>query len=117
MPPTHLVVGIAPDGGRLGSDARRDVLKAIQLKLNVDCGLHDFLSDDPEFSRQAELHAVTLRDVRKPPGRDRLHFFSGKIETVDALKIAVLGTDSAVGKRTTAWLIVNGLQARASLPN
>jgi len=112
MPPTHLVVGIAPDGGRLGSDARRDVLKAIQLKLNVDCGLHDFLSDDPEFSRQAEKHAVTLRDIRKPPGRDRLHFFSGKIETVDALKIAVLGTDSAVGKRTTAWLIVNGLQAR-----
>ena len=56
----------------------------------------------------------TIRDIRKPPDRDRLHFFSGKIEQVDALKLAVLGTDSAVGKRTTAWLLVHGLQARGS---
>jgi uncharacterized NAD-dependent epimerase/dehydratase family protein len=55
---------------------------------------------------------VTLRDVRRPPPRDRLHFFSGKITEVRALKLAVLGTDSAVGKRTTAWLLVDAL-ARA----
>jgi uncharacterized NAD-dependent epimerase/dehydratase family protein len=40
-----------------------------------------------------------------------LHFFSGDIETVDCLKIALLGTDSAVGKRTTAWLLVHGLRS------
>ncbi|KAA3660875.1 MAG: DUF1611 domain-containing protein, partial [Calditrichaeota bacterium] len=28
----------------------------------------------------------------------------------DALKIAILGTDSAIGKRTTAWLIVQAFQ-------
>ena len=39
-----------------------------------------------------------------------LHFFNGEIEAVKALKIAILGADSAVGKRTTAWLIVNALQ-------
>ena len=53
---------------------------------------------------------MTLRDVRKPPPRDRLHFFSGKIEEVDSLRIALLGTDSAVGKRTTAWLLVDALR-------
>jgi uncharacterized NAD-dependent epimerase/dehydratase family protein len=110
MPATHLVIGLAPDGGRLGKSARRDVIKAIDLKLNVDCGLHDFLSEDQKMTRQASLRGVVLRDIRKPPSRDRLHFFSGKIEQVDTLKIAVLGTDSAVGKRTTAWLMVQAFE-------
>jgi uncharacterized NAD-dependent epimerase/dehydratase family protein len=39
-----------------------------------------------------------------------LHFFTGKIEEVDCLKIAVLGTDSAIGKRTTAWIMVHGFR-------
>ena len=109
-PATHLVIGIAPDGGRLGNDARQDVIRAIGLKLNVDCGLHDFLSDDEEIARHADRNGVRLRDIRKPPERDRLHFFSGKIEAVSALKMAVLGSDSAVGKRTTAWLIVQAFE-------
>jgi uncharacterized NAD-dependent epimerase/dehydratase family protein len=39
-----------------------------------------------------------------------MHFFQGKIEEVDCLKIAVLGTDSAIGKRTTAWILVHGFR-------
>jgi len=109
-PATHFVVGLAPDGGRLPPGAREDVLRAIGFGLNVDCGLHDFLSEDEEMVRQAETAGVAIRDIRKPPARDRLHFFSGKIEAVTALKIAVLGTDSAVGKRTTAWLMVQALE-------
>jgi uncharacterized NAD-dependent epimerase/dehydratase family protein len=80
------------------------------MNLNVDCGLYDFLSEDEEIVRQAVKRGVVIRDIRKPPPRDRLHFFSGKIEDVAALKIAVLGTDSAVGKRTTAWLMVQALE-------
>ena len=109
-PATHLVIGIAPDGGRLGDVARKDVMAAIGLGLNVDCGLHDFLSEDEEISKLAETHGVILRDVRKPPEMNQLHFFSGAIENVKALKIAVLGTDSAVGKRTTAWRIVQAFE-------
>ena len=109
-PATHLVVGIAPDGGRLASAARRDVIHAIGLGLNVDCGLHDFLSEDEQMVAAAQASRVAIRDIRKPPSRDCLHFFSGKIEKVRALKIAVLGTDSAVGKRTTAWLIVQAFE-------
>ncbi len=106
----HLVVGLAPDGGRLSAQARSDVQKAIEAGLHVDSGLHDFLSDDPALSRLAQSKGVRIRDVRKPPPRDQLHFFSGKIEQVDSFTIALLGTDSAVGKRTTAWLLVQGLQ-------
>lgn len=105
-PATHLVIGLAPDGGRLSPEAREDVKKAIQAGLNIDCGLHDFLSEDPEIIQLAEKSKVRIRDIRKPPHRNQLHFFTGKIEQVDSLKIAVLGTDSAVGKRTTAWQIV-----------
>jgi uncharacterized NAD-dependent epimerase/dehydratase family protein len=107
-PATHLVIGLAPDGGRLPPSARKDVLAAIDLGLNIDCGLHDFLSEDEEIAGLAAQVGVQLRDIRQPPARAQLHFFSGKIEEVQALTVAVLGTDSAVGKRTTAWLLIDG---------
>ena len=108
--PTHLVIGLAPDGGRLGLKARQDVMAGIRLGLHVDSGLHDFLSEDEEIRRLAEKCGVRLRDVRKPPPRKELHFFTGKIEQVDSLKVALLGTDSAIGKRTTAWILLDALQ-------
>lgn len=108
-PATHLVIGLAPDGGRLSSEARSDVIRAIKLGLNVDCGLHDFLSEDGEIAELAAQKGVALRDIRKPPHRKDLHFFTGKIEEVTSLKVAVLGTDSAIGKRTTAWILLDSL--------
>lgn len=107
----RLVIGLAPDGGRLPAAARRDVLRALVAGLGVDCGLHDYLSEDPELTAAAAAAGVTLRDVRKPPPRSELHFFDGKIEQVDCLKVALLGTDSAVGKRTTAWVLIDALAA------
>jgi len=109
--PKHFVIGLAPDGGRLTDESRSDIRRAIRLGLNVDCGLHDYLSEDPEFAEFAEDHGVTIRDVRKPPSVESLHFFTGKIAEVTSYKVAVLGTDSAVGKRTTAWLLVDALAA------
>ncbi len=108
---THLVIGLAPDGGRLSADARLDVIKGIQLGLHVDSGLHDFLAEDEEINKLAKEHGVIIRDVRKPPPRSELHFFTGKIEQVDSLKVALLGTDSAIGKRTTAWILLDALRA------
>lgn len=108
--PTHFVIGLAPDGGRLHKKHREAVKGAIEAGLNVDSGLHDFLSDDLEFKKLAAQKGVRIRDVRMTPPRKDLHFFSGKIEQVTSLKVAVLGTDSAVGKRTTAWILVDALQ-------
>ena len=87
-----------------------DIGRAISLGLNVDCGLHDYLSEDPEMMKLAVKFGIKIRDIRKPPPIEKLHFFSGRIEGVRSLKIAVLGTDSAIGKRTTAWLMVNGFK-------
>ena len=102
---------MAPDGGRLSKEARRDVIEAIRSGLNVDSGLHDFLSEDIEIADLALANGVQIRDVRKTPPRKELHFFERKIEEVTSLKVAVLGTDSAVGKRTTAWILRDALQA------
>jgi len=110
-PATHFVVGLAPDGGRLPAAARAEVKAALAAGLNVDSGLHDFLSEDAELVDLAARGGVVIRDVRKTPARSALHFFDGRINEVDSFKVAVLGTDSAVGKRTTAWLLVDGWRA------
>jgi len=108
---THFVVGLAPDGGRLPGEARGVVSEAIRSGLAIDSGLHDYLSEDLEIARLAEHRKVRIRDVRKPPDRKHLHSFSGKIAEVESFRIALLGTDSAVGKRTTAWVLVDALRA------
>lgn len=104
------VIGLAPDGGRLPKDAKAEIKLALENGLNVDSGLHDFLSKDAELMEIAKTNHCRVRDVRKTPDRDELHFFTGEIEKVKCLKLAVLGTDSAIGKRTTAWLIVHGFR-------
>ncbi len=110
FPATHLVMGLAPDGGRMSPETREDVKQAIQLGLHVDSGLHDFISEDEEIIHLSAQRGVLIRDVRKPPPRSALHFFTGKIEQVTSLKVAILGTDSAIGKRTTAWVVRDALR-------
>jgi uncharacterized NAD-dependent epimerase/dehydratase family protein len=112
LTPTHFVMGLAPDGGRLPPSAKEDVKRAIEAGLNVDSGLHDFLSEDPQIAALAEKHHVRIRDVRRPPPRDELHSFTGAIEDVRSFRVAMLGTDSAVGKRTTSWMLVHEFERR-----
>ena len=109
MPATHLVIGLAPDGGRMSVDCRNAIIQGLRLKLNIVSGLHDFISDDRQLMAYAQKQGATVHDVRKTPPRQHLHAFTGKIEEVDSLKVAILGTDSAVGKRTTAWTLVDRL--------
>ncbi len=114
LKPQNLVVGLAPDGGRLPVEAKKTIRAALEIGLNVDSGLHDFLYKDEGLMAIAEKNHCRVRDIRRTPDRDELHFFTGKIEKVDCLKIAVLGTDSAIGKRTTAWIMVHAAR-RAGL--
>ena len=107
----YFVIGLAPEGGKLPPSYREMVAAAMAAGLNIDSGLHEFISDDPIFSALAQKHGVQIRDIRKPPPKNELHFFSGKIKEVEAIRLAVLGTDSAIGKRTTAWKITQALNA------
>jgi uncharacterized NAD-dependent epimerase/dehydratase family protein len=111
-PASHFVIGIAPDGGRTTSAMRHAIIAAIRKGLSVDCGLHDFISNDSVITcLAAGVNRVKLRDVRKVPARGDLHAFTGKIADVTSMRVAILGTDSAVGKRTTAWKLVDALEA------
>lgn len=101
--PIHfLVVGVATKGGVLPDDMRPVIREAIEAGISVVSGLHEFLSDSPEFVALAEKHHVKLIDVRKPKKNAELHFWTGAIAGVKCPKIAVLGTDCNMGKRTTA---------------
>jgi len=104
------VVGIAPDGGKMTEEALQTVVSALKSKLNIVSGLHDFLTEDELLVGLAAKNHCELLDIRKPPPRSELHFFSGKIKEVKCPKIALLGTDSAIGKRTTAWHLVHALR-------
>lgn len=110
--PDTLIYGMAPSTGRL-SPADRDVLlDAIARGMNIVSGLHEYLSDDAEIARAASKRNVTIRDIRKPKPSKDMRLFDGSVANVDALRIAVLGTDCAIGKRTTATVLARALNAK-----
>jgi uncharacterized NAD-dependent epimerase/dehydratase family protein len=107
--PDYFILGIAPSNGRLSIGERRAVLKAISLGMNIVSGLHQFLCDDAEIARAGRAANVELIDVRKPRAANGLRLFGGRISEVTCPRIAVLGTDCAIGKRTTATLLTDAL--------
>jgi len=110
--PEYLIYGMAPSSGMLSKNERTIVLDAIGLGMNIVSGLHEFLSDDAEFAEASRVNGVRLIDVRKPPAKKDLRAFSGRIREVTCPRIAVMGTDCAIGKRTTASILTNLLVER-----
>lgn len=110
--PDHFIFGMAPSSGMLSSTERTLVLEAMGLGMNVVNGLHEFLNEDPEFAAAAMGNDVAILDVRRPRAKKDLRMFSGRIAEVTCPRVAVLGTDGAIGKRTTATILTNALRAR-----
>ena len=107
--PGYFIFGIAPSSGMLSTRERALVLEAIALGMNIVNGLHEFLSDDQEFVTASTAHKVELVDVRKPRSKKDLRLFSDRITNVTCPRIAVLGTDCAIGKRTTATILTKAI--------
>ena len=107
--PDYFIFGMAPASGMLSSHQRGLVLEAIDLGMNVVNGLHEFLNDDPVFQAASAAKNVKILDVRKPRSKSDLRPFSGRIAEVTCPRIAVLGTDCAIGKRTTATILTRAL--------
>ena len=107
--PDYFIFGMAPASGMLSTFQRSLMLEAMALGMNVVNGLHEFLTDDPEFAKASAAANVTILDVRKPPAKKDLHMFSDSIADVGCLRIAILGTDCAIGKRTTATILTRAL--------
>ena len=107
--PDYCVVGIATHGGRFTEELRTTVLEAVKRGLAIVNGLHDVAAEDAEIAAAAQIAGVELIDLRKSPAKSTLHFWEGDIHQVRAPRIAVLGTDCALGKRTTTRLLVQAL--------
>jgi uncharacterized NAD-dependent epimerase/dehydratase family protein len=96
--PTIALVGVATQGGRF-PPAWRDLLKdAIRAGLDIENGLHEFVSDDPELIGLAREHGAELRDLRKSPAG--LNVPTGGNLTHAATTILAVGSDCAIGKMT-----------------
>jgi len=110
--PDFFIFGMAPSSGMLSPVERLVVLDAISRGMGVVNGLHEFLNDDPEFVAAAVVAGVEILDVRRPRDKKDLRMFSGRIAEVTCPRIAVLGTDGAIGKRTTATILTRALNDR-----
>jgi uncharacterized NAD-dependent epimerase/dehydratase family protein len=108
--PEYFIYGIAPLEAFLKKDQRKILFNAIERGMNIVNGLHEFFTEDDEFMQKAEEYGVKIFDIRKPSAKKDLHLFSGRILKVKTPIVAVLGTDSAVGKRTTSIILVEALR-------
>jgi uncharacterized NAD-dependent epimerase/dehydratase family protein len=107
--PEHLIIGVATIGGRLPKEFRPFIMDAIKNNMNIIAGLHEFLSMDNELSTLAKKYDVELIDVRREPPLENLHRFANRVKSISAVRIPILGTDSSIGKRTTAIELTRAL--------
>jgi len=102
----YCIIGIATVGGILPKHFLPVILSCIKNGMSIVNGLHEYLTDFPELVQAANNIGVQLIDVRKPKLKKELHFWTGEIFKVKAPVIAVIGTDCALGKRTTCRLVL-----------
>ena len=102
--PDFCIIGCATQGGVLPESLRSTLEDALSAGISLVNGLHEFLGDDPHWAGLAAATGAKIIDVRKP--RTRRKFWTGQVLSVRAPRLAVLGVDCAVGKRTTARLLM-----------
>lgn len=101
--PEAMLLGCAFTGGRMPKQWRQDIIEALNQKIDVINGLHDFLCDDPDFQNAANKSGAKLIDLRKPP--DDLIVGMGRARHSKAHIILTVGTDCNVGKMTCALAV------------
>lgn len=101
-----LYIGIAPPGGKLPDEWRPVILEALQRKIDVVSGLHDFLTDDPEYVACASTTGAKLIDVRRNRHKStaQRHIFRR-----GCVRIHTVGHDCSVGKMVTSLETQRGL--------
>ncbi|NBW38795.1 MAG: DUF1611 domain-containing protein [Cytophagia bacterium] len=105
-PIKYCVIGVATKGGVIPETLRVMIKEALEHNLSIVNGLHDYVSEHEELAAIAKQKGLEIIDVRKPKKFKDLHFWSGKIVEAKCPKVAVLGTDCAMGKRTTTRFLV-----------
>lgn len=102
----YLIVGVATVGGVLSDSLHALILRAISYGLGIVNGLHDQLGEREDIVALAKKFDVELIDIRRPKPIKDLHFWTSDIYKVDVPIVAFLAMDCAMGKRTTARLLI-----------
>ncbi|HET8649339.1 MAG TPA: DUF1611 domain-containing protein, partial [Gemmatimonadales bacterium] len=108
--PSAVLIGIAPQGGRLPEAWREWIGQAIDAGCDIWSGLHTFLNDDEDLARRARASGVRLLDLRRPP--TNLPVASGLAKSTAAFRVLTVGTDCNVGKMTAQLQLVKSLNQR-----
>jgi uncharacterized NAD-dependent epimerase/dehydratase family protein len=107
--PNALLVGVAPPGGALPATWRASIVRALEARLELVSGLHQFLAADAEFASAATASGATIWDVRAtPPPR----LFTGAGYAVGARVVLTVGSDCAVGKMTASLELTRAARER-----
>ena len=106
----YCIVGVATKGGVIPESLNKLLKEALENGLSIVNGLHEYVSDIPDLVSLAQQKGLEIIDVRKPKKVKDLHFWSGRIQEVKCPKVAVLGTDCALGKRTTTRFLVEAMR-------
>lgn len=107
----YCIIGVATKGGIIPDSLRTLLKEALERGYHLVNGLHDYVSDHEELAALAKAKGLQIIDVRKPKKFKDLHFWSGEIRQVKCPKIAVLGTDCALGKRTTTRFLMEAMRS------
>ena len=97
---TTALVGVATSGGRVPPAWRELLQQSIRAGLDIENGLHEFISNDLELSELALAHGVQLRDLRKPP--PGLNVPTGANLTHSSRVVLTVGSDCAIGKMSVS---------------
>ena len=108
--PTTALVGVATQGGRFPPAWRALLEECIRAGLDVENGLHEFLTADDGLTALARAHGVELRDLRKAP--PDLNVPTGENLTHGSASVLMVGSDCAIGKMTVALELDRETKAR-----
>lgn len=108
----HFIIGIANAGGKLDPTWMPEIETSLKAGMSIVNGMHEFLSEKAEVTALAQAHKAQIIDVRKPKARGEQKFWSAEIYKVKCPIVPVIGTDCAVGKRTTARFLMEALQEK-----
>jgi len=96
--PEVLIIGKGLHSAELPEGWRSPLLSAVRHGLHIINCIHYRLSDDPEFSRLAREHDVTIWETKDPPP---LQLNKARVLELDTFVIHTCGSDSNIGKKTT----------------
>lgn len=102
------LIGVTPVGGVIPPHWTPILMDAVNAGLDIVSGLHNNLESVPGLADAAARAGVRLIDVRRPPAR--LPRATGRKRS--GKRVAMVGTDCALGKKYTALALARAMQAQ-----